>query len=383
MKKKVLIFLNQLLTPQIATGGDVLSTEIVSKLNFDIQIIAPSFAHPDLVMKIKNATCISSDNSKIKYSGGLIGGIIIFYSYVYRTLKTVTLFHKFVQIDGLYLTGDFFCNAIPAVIYKIIHPKTKIFCNFYHLNSQPWKRENNFIFSSASWVMQYFSVFLLKIFGDIFFVLSKEGVGILKKKGVKAGKIVISGAGVSEDFYKIKAEIGYSYCDILFVGRLNKTKGIYDAMRCLILIKKVCPTIRLGVIGASTDTELAKIKNIITKNKLTRNFHHFGYVSNEEKIKLMKSTSILIAPSHEEGFGIGVLEGVASGMKVAAYDLPVYKLIFDQYRDRINYSPSGNVKSLSNNLVKLLEEGGTNRPVKVSTWEDVAKIQEVAIARNL
>lgn len=383
MKYKLLVLYNQLLTPEIASGGDALSTEIISKFDFHLKIISPFFAQKDLKSKIKKAIYISSDNTRIRYSGGFTGGLKILFSYLYRTFKTLFLFSRIGNVEGIYLTGDFFCNSIPAIIYKFFNPKAKIFCNFYHLNPVPWKRENNFVFSSASWVMQHFSLFILKIFGDIFFVLSKEGVEILKKIGVKAGKIEISGAGVSEDFYKIKVNKGYRHCDIIFVGRLNKTKGIYDALHCLITIKKVCPSVKLGVIGASTDTELAKIKNIINKNKLTRNFHYFGYISSEKKIKLMKSTSILIAPSHEEGFGIGVLEGVASGMKVAAYDLPVYRLIFDKYRDKITYAPLGDIQSLSDDIIKLLKNRGENRPVKVSTWEDVAKIQEVVIARNL
>lgn len=379
----ICVLANQLLSPNLASGGDVLAAEVLSRFHHRLIVIAPKKSHQSLGLLIPSADYISSDESNIHPQPNLIGGALILAVYLLRTIKTLLYFLRRHDFDALYLTGDFFCNSVPAIVYKIIHPKTKIFCNFYHLNPVPWKRENNFIFSFASWSLQRFSLFLLKNFGDIFFVLSKEGVSILKKRGVEANKIMISGAGVSGDFYKIKAEKGYGHCDILFVGRLNKTKGIYDALRCLILIKKAYPTVKLGVIGASTDTELAKIKNIVNKNKLTRNFHYFGYVSSEEKIKLMRSTPILIAPSHEEGFGIGVLEGVASGMKVAAYDLPVYKLIFNQYRERIYYSPTGNVKSLSNNLVKLLKENGINKPIKVLTWKDVAKIQEGVIARNL
>lgn len=372
-----------MLTPEIASGGDALSTEIISKFDFHLKIISPFFAQKDLKSKIKKAIYISSDNTRIRYSGGFAGGLKILFSYLYRTFKTLFLFSRVGSVEGIYLTGDFFCNSIPAIIYKFLNPKAKIFCNFYHLNPPPWKRENDYIYSTTSWILQYLSLLILKPVVNKFFVLTTEGRDLLMGLGIEPHKIHISGAGVSSDYYQIKTVCGLSHCDIIFVGRLNKTKGIYDALHCLILIKKVCPSVKLGVIGASTDTELAKIKNIINKNKLTRNFHYFGYISSEKKIKLMKSTPILIAPSHEEGFGIGVLEGVASGMKVSAYDLPVYRLIFDKYRDKITYAPLGDIQSLSDNIVKLLKNGGVNKPVKVPTWEDVAKIQEVVIARNL
>ncbi|TRZ51000.1 glycosyltransferase family 1 protein [bacterium] len=383
-KKRLLILFNQLLTPQISTGGDVLSTEIISNLNFYFEVISPSFAHHDLVSKIKDATFFSSDDSKIHYPGGLVGGLKILLSYIHRTIKTINVFSQIKKADGIYLTGDFFCNSVPSIIYKILHPKTKIFCNFYHLNPLPWKRENNVIFSITSWFLQHFSLLIMRPFVDKFFVLSQEGKDILKRFGIKDHKILISGAGVGNSFSKIIGTKGYSHCDILFVGRLNKTKGIFDAIHCLKMIKKTIPDVKMGIVGSCTESDMKKIRKMVIKHKLDNNFHYFGYISNEEKIKLMKSTTVLIAPSYEEGFGIGILEGITSGMRVVAYSLPVYKLIFDKYKSRINYVQIGDIKAMSNIIIRLLKnDKTTNKFIKVPTWDDIAKIQEDVITKHL
>ncbi len=382
-KIKLLVCFNQLLSPKIASGGDVLSTEIVSKFNFSLKIISPLDTHADLKSKIKNAKYFSSDNTHIQYMGGFIGGLEILYSYIVRTVKTIFLFPAIGRVDGLYLTGDFFCNTLPAAIYKIFHPKTKIFCNFFHLNPVPWKRKNRFIYSLTSLVLQRFSLFIIKLTADHIFVLTSEGKGILLNLGFKPERISISGAAVSSDFRK-KYKKDKMSTDILYVGRLNKTKGIFDALVCLKIICQSIPSCKLGVIGACTKSDMDIIQDLLRRFKLNRNFHYFGYVSNEKKIQLMKSTPILIAPSYEEGFGIGILEGIASGMKVVAYNLPVYKLIFKKYKTYIKYVSIGNTQSMAKEVCKVLKLKPQNYKLQdVPIWKDISNIQERTIIKNL
>lgn len=383
MKKRLLVLFNQLLTTKIASGGDVLSSEIISKFNFSINIISPLDTQADLKSKIKTATYFSSDNIHIKYMGGFIGGLEILYSYMIRTVKTIFLFPDVDHVDGVYLTGDFLCNSLPAAIYKIFHPKTKIFCNFFHLNPVPWKRKNRFIYSLTSLILQRFSLFIIKLIADHIFVLTSEGKGILLNLGFKPERISISGAAVSSDFRK-KYKKAKASTDILYVGRLNKTKGIFDALECLKIICQSIPSCTLGVIGSSTKSDMDSIQNLLRKYKLNRNFRYFGYVSNEKKIQLMKSTPILIAPSYEEGFGIGILEGIASSMKVVAYNLPVYKLIFKKYKNNIKYVSIGNTHSMAKEVCKLWKLKTRNKkPKDVPIWKDIANLQEKTIKKNL
>ena len=43
----------------------------------------------------------------------------------------------------------------------------------------------------------------------------------------------------------------------------------------------------------------------------------------------MKKSKLFVYPSHQESWGIVIAEAIACGLPVVAYDLPVYKEIFD------------------------------------------------------
>jgi len=379
---KIYVLANQLLTSNLASGGDVLAVEILKNLKYEITFISPSISRSVLHDSIPKAKFISSDNSNIKPQSGFIGGISILLLYIYRTIKTSIYFIKNHKIPVLYLTGDFICNSIPAAVYKLFVPKARIYCNFYHLNPVPWKRENRFLYSITSYILQRFSLLLIKLISDHTFVLTAEGRDILVSLGFSPKKITISGAAVSKE-YLIKSKRLKGRYDLLFVGRLNKTKGIYDAIDVLKDIKKIFPKVKMAVAGSSTNNEMIVIDKLIKEHDLKNNFIYLGYISNNEKIRIMRSTPILTAPSHEEGFGMGILESFACGMNVVAYDLPVYKLIFAKYKKYIKYIPVGNTKAMSKELCKLLKQNTKNyKPLTVPVWKDIAIIQERIINKN-
>lgn len=374
---------NQLLTPGLATGGDVLSIEVLKKFSDELMVIAPRYTHLDLQNVLINAKFISSDNFNFQPLSKVLGGVGVLAVYFYRSLTSSIYFLNKHDFDALYLTGDFFCNSIPATFYKILNPKIKIFCNFYHLNPNPWKRENRFINSLVSFILQRLSLTLIRKISDHIFVLSEEGRNNLIKLGFGRNKITISGAGVSEQFTRKTKQFKKEY-DLLFIGRLNKTKGIYDALEVLKKVKKSFKNVKMAIVGSCAEDELIKINSYNANNKLKNNFYYLGYTSNEVKNRLMETTPILLAPSHEEGFGIGILEGIASGMKIVAYDLSVYKLIFKKYKDRIIYSRIGDTTSMANSVCRLMgEKISSNKSIKVTTWNEVANIQRIIITKSL
>lgn len=378
---KICVLANQLLTSNLASGGDVLSVEVLKAFHRKLLLISPTISHPSLSAELPSAIIKSSDKSRIVPQSSYLGGLQILLLYLLRALNTSVYFLFAHDFDVLYLTGDFICNSLPAVVCKILNPKVRIFTNFYHLNPPPSKRENRYIFSLTSYLLQRFSLFLIKKSADHLFVLTSEGREILVSLGFDHRLITVSGAGVSPR-YQISPSKKHPEYDLLFVGRLNKTKGIYDAVKILEETKKTLPSIRMAVLGSCTDSEAKKINKIVRIKKLEKNYIYLGYLGNSDKIKLMQSIPVLVAPSHEEGFGMGILEALACGMRVAAYDLSVYKLIFGKYKDRIKYAQIGDYRSFSSNLLRLLKKPPTGSPIQVPTWKDVAKIQEDIIVKS-
>ena len=378
----ICVLANQLLSSDLASGGDVLAFEVLRRFKDNITIVAPKTSYHRLRRIISRAKFISSDDLRFNPQPNFIGGIEILFRYFLRSFAASRLIIKNRKFQVLYLTGDFICNSIPAAIYKLIYPKAIVISNFYHLNPSPWKRENRFLFSLASFLLQRFSLFLIRKISNHVFVLSSEGRNALIALGFNPGIITISGAGVTTRNIKI-VDITRKY-DLLFVGRLNLTKGIYDAIKILEKVKNSHPNVKMAVVGSCSTNEMKTIKRQLEQYRLNKNFDYLGFVNDINKNKLMGVTPILVAPSHEEGFGMGILEGIANGMKVVAYDLPVYKTIFNKYNKRIKYAPLGNADEMARIISGLLEDKIiSNTTLKVPTWEGVAKLQEDVILRQL
>jgi glycosyltransferase involved in cell wall biosynthesis len=54
-----------------------------------------------------------------------------------------------------------------------------------------------------------------------------------------------------------------------------------------------------------------------------------GFVSEDEKRRILAESGLFLAPSYEEGWGISVCEALASRVPVVAYRLPVLDELFD------------------------------------------------------
>ncbi len=100
-------------------------------------------------------------------------------------------------------------------------------------------------------------------------------------------------------------------CNILFMGRLGKRKGIYDIIKAAKYIKS--PNIVINIYG---DGDITKFKNFVTDNNLQDRIKINGWVSGTEKEKVFKDSNVLILPSYNEGLPISILEAMAYGLPV-------------------------------------------------------------------
>ena len=115
-----------------------------------------------------------------------------------------------------------------------------------------------------------------------------------------------------------------------FLGRLKESKGIFDLVR---IWRKVCdaiPDAKLAMIGSGDENTIAELNKKITDCGLEDNIRLFGHLEKESAFQIICSSDIFVSPSHEEGFGIAILEAMACGVPVIAWDLPVYRDIFQK-----------------------------------------------------
>ena len=146
--------------------------------------------------------------------------------------------------------------------------------------------------------------------------------------------------------------------NILFVGRLEKRKGLGDLMRAYRTLSSRLPQTRLIVVG---DGPLrGKLESYISRHHLP-NVILAGYVPDSVKPRYYASADIFCAPATgAESFGIVLLEALASGLPVVATEVPGYMSVLEPGRDSLTVPPKS-WRELAASLVVLARDPDLRR----------------------
>ncbi|MFZ2804619.1 MAG: glycosyltransferase family 1 protein [Patescibacteria group bacterium] len=107
---------------------------------------------------------------------------------------------------------------------------------------------------------------------------------------------------------------------LLYVGSAYPHKGLADVFDAWPKISRDFPSLRFKVAG-EMDVFMSRLKERTTHEPLA-NIAFLGRVSDDELVKLYRTASAFIFPSHFEGFGLPPLEAIAHGCPVIAADAP-------------------------------------------------------------
>jgi glycosyltransferase involved in cell wall biosynthesis len=132
-------------------------------------------------------------------------------------------------------------------------------------------------------------------------------------------RIVVIPCGIDISKYllvKRKPEPG----TFLMIGRLESRKHYEHAILAVKLAKKLRKDLKLYIVG---DGPLRSLLESKTKTEnLDSTVRFLGNVTEQEKLELLSCAEALIHLGYPEGFGIAIIEALATGTPVIAYDLP-------------------------------------------------------------
>lgn len=118
---------------------------------------------------------------------------------------------------------------------------------------------------------------------------------------------------------KIREELGIAPDAkvILFVGRLNRDKGMLDLAAAFDKLAKQDPAAVLLLVGAEEDVPFARISEICHEEH--ERLHHVRFTATPEHY--MAAADIFCLPSYREGFGMTIIEAAACGLPTVASDI--------------------------------------------------------------
>jgi glycosyltransferase involved in cell wall biosynthesis len=211
----------------------------------------------------------------------------------------------------------------PSVKRKI--KEADVILTYYRLDSR--------LFSNLAYKygVPCISTFQYSGFDERFFKIDKSVMYLTNSKFSKESlenkhDIKIEGVvtpGISEELiekdFPVIPEIK-NRKSLLFVGHLRRQKGVFELIDLFKMISDKHEDSFLYIIGSGDemDTLTKKIQSL----DLTGRVIFVGRVGFEDMPSYYKSATLMIHPSHEETFGMVVLEALASGLPVIATDIP-------------------------------------------------------------
>jgi glycosyltransferase involved in cell wall biosynthesis len=105
---------------------------------------------------------------------------------------------------------------------------------------------------------------------------------------------------------------------IVYVGRIDKRKGIEFLIRSMPLVREQVPDALLLVGGKGAYLE--RMKALVARLQLGEHVAFLGFVPDAELNALYNRAQCVVVPSIFEGFGITVIEALAAGTRVVGSD---------------------------------------------------------------
>lgn len=138
---------------------------------------------------------------------------------------------------------------------------------------------------------------------------------------------------------------------LLFVGRLVPYKGCQDVLAAVKLLRPAWPNIELQIVGDGFFRK--QLEELVTDLGLEDCVTFAGWLNGTDLVRAYRQAAIVVAPSHEEAFGLVPLEAIASGAAVVATTIGAFAAIIEDGTTGLLVVP-GSPEQLARQIDRLL-----------------------------
>jgi len=157
------------------------------------------------------------------------------------------------------------------------------------------------------------------------------------------------------------------YYDIIFVGRLERVKGVDILLKAIQILKeKYYRSLRVAIVGDGNLME--DLKKLALQYGINEYIDFLGV--RKDVLELMRESSIFVLPSKWEGFGLVLLEAISVGVPVVATKVGGIPEIIEDGKDGILVEPE-NPEGLANTILRLLDDNGLRSLISLNAYKKV------------
>lgn len=253
-------------------------------------------------------------------------------------MQRVDLVHLHMATKGSFWRKSSF--VLLSVIFQkkvILHLHGGAFADVYCSYSAWKKMFVTFIFNSAS------AIVVLSEFWEKF-------ISGLTKTNIKVV------GNFTPDKYIFEESIAVARnLNVLFLGQFVESKGIYDLLDVFSRVNILFPDSRLVCAG---DGEIERVRGNIALLNAKDYIETPGWVSGDEKIKLLHRCGIFILPSYHEGLPLAIIEAMSCSMAIISTNVGGIPSLVNEVNG-VLVNP-GDRDALFEALCKLLSQESTS-----------------------
>ena len=342
---KILIT-HEIFPPDMSGGGEMLTAKIASTL----------------IEKGHDVKILTSGNPRVKSYKNIPTTRIKTNRYL-MNLQIKKILDESADVDLIHTSSGNMC--FPSWVASELNNKP-ICCYVHHIHGPYWKDIRGHIVGSVFELLE--KLFLTRDYDAIIFQ-NKTSMRMGSRMGIKKGRMHMIQPGI--DYRKFQMNVKKKPF-VLFVGNLDMNKSMCKTKGLEYLIEAAgyLPEVKFIVVGDGD-----YLSNM--KKKSPSNVFFTGPLFGKQLIKLYNEAMLFCLPSLTEGFGLTILEAMASGCAV------ISTVDIGQTGILIKPKSVGQIKSaieaLLGNQSKTIKMGQKNRRlVKKFTWkrffDDLIKI---------
>ncbi|MCX6154534.1 MAG: glycosyltransferase family 4 protein [Candidatus Kapabacteria bacterium] len=238
-------------------------------------------------------------------------------------------------------------NKIP--FYTPLFVRKPLLAISHHFFGKSIYREANFIAGTYVYLCEKLIDFIYK--KTPFAVVSQSTLEEFLERGFDSSHFSIVPNAIHQAEYPMEIDQKEEFPVISYFGRLKKYKSVDHLFYAFARVKEKFPDAMLHILGRGDFRPF--LEELSIKLGIERSVVFFGFVSDEDKVRLLSKVHCMVNTSMKEGWGITNIEANACGTPVISANVP-------GLRDSVNEGQSGllykygDINDLTDKLLSLL-----------------------------
>ena len=242
---------------------------------------------------------------------------------------------------------------------------------------QPHGSQSQRLVEPGHWLFKRLVRMLLRAV-DAVFVLSTEELGHLSAFSPRTPAYVVQNPFDPDCLASVSPTQEKSGFTALFVGRLVRSKGIFDLISAA---ADVDGDGILDVLLVGDGPDRKEAERMVARLDLQDHVRFRGHCDGQALSSCYTSADVLVLPSYSEGFPTVVAEAMAFGLPIACTEL---RGVVDYLggEDNALFFPAGNVEELRASILRLRDDPSLRRRMRENNHELVKRFHPTLVAAN-